>query len=481
MHEILLVEDSGSIAALYQTYLKDEPVSVSHVTRVDEALAYLQRRIPALILLDLNLPDQHGGSILREVHDHGWTVPIVVITGNGSVESAVEAMRLGAYDFLIKPTEKERLLTTVRNAIHFFTLNSQLKEFRKQKHKEGICGFIGASPIMQGVYHTLEQAASSTASVFVVGESGTGKELAAQALHSLSEREQQPFIAVNCAAIPKDLFESELFGHSKGAFTGASKDRLGAVRSANKGTLFLDEICEMPLDLQTKLLRFLQTGIVTPVGTDKGTQVDVRIVCATNRDPWVEVDEGNFREDLYYRLHVIPVMLPPLRQRGDDILLLARRFLKQFGREEGKSFAGFSAEAERMLKQYPWPGNVRQLQNVIRQICVMHPGGKIAKEQVPRLPSRTRAAVNSETTQPAQPTLTAMDTTPAPAPVEIPEPNEPIASLDPPSQGLNGSLAQMERNWIEQAIEQCDGNITKAAGLLDVSPSTIYRKLQSWQ
>ncbi|MBY6185524.1 sigma-54 dependent transcriptional regulator [Marinobacter hydrocarbonoclasticus] len=470
-HEVLLVEDSQSIASLYKAYLRDEPLSLKHVTSVADARACLEHRLPALVLLDLNLPDESGGQVLRWIHDRGLTLPVVVITGHGSVEHAVEAMRLGAYDFVTKPVEPARLKTTVHNALQFHALNAQLEAYQMPEKRQGFCGFVGASAVMQGVYRALEQAASSQAPVFVQGESGTGKELCAEALHLSSPRSEGPLIAVNCAAIPKDLFESELFGHVKGAFTGASKDRIGAVRQAHGGTLFLDEICEMPMDLQSKLLRFLQTGQVSAVGSDRIDTVDVRIVCATNRDPWEEVDAGRFREDLYYRLYVVPIVVPPLRQRGDDVLLLARRFLKHYGKEEGKAFAGFSAEAESLLKRYPWPGNVRQLQNVVRQICVMNPGGKIGKERIPPLPKRSMAGLVAAT------------------PVE----SQPIAEVPqiPPQQGQPAPeagqepelipLATMERQLIERAIDACEGNVTRAASLLDVSPSTIYRKLQAWQ
>ena len=299
----------------------------------------------------------------------------------------------------------------------------------------------------------LESAAASKATVFITGESGTGKEVCAETLHKLSPRHDKPLVVLNCAAIPRDLIESEIFGHIKGAFTGAVGDRVGAAERADGGTLFLDEICEMELDLQSKLLRFIQTGCFQRVGSSKQQQVDVRFVCATNRDPFAEVQAGRFREDLYYRLHVIPVVLPPLRERGEDVLQIARAFLRQFAAEEGKSFIGFSRECELILLDYAWPGNVRQLQNVIRNIVVLH---------------------EAELVQPAM--------LPSPLNQLIPQRQPEMA----PVVSANGDSVTIRPMWlvekevIEQAIASCGGNIPQAANLLELSPSTIYRKRLAW-
>lgn len=313
-------------------------------------------------------------------------------------------------------------------------------------------GFIGHSTAMQVVYRMIEQAASSKATVFVTGESGTGKEVCAQAIHKLSLRAQKPFIALNCAAIPKDLIESEVFGHVKGAFTGATSDREGAAMLANGGTLFLDEICEMDLALQGKLLRFLQTGEFNRVGGSKTEKVDVRIVTATNRDPLAEVEAGRFREDLYYRLHVVPIMLPALRERGEDVIEIALALLTTYSAEEKKAFTGFTPEVARMLQSYDWPGNVRQLQNIIRNIVVLHDGERVAPEMVP-------APVGGRWARPHGFKKTDFS-------------NASALGIRP--------LAQVEREAIEAAITACDGNVPKAAVMLGVSPSTIYRKRLVW-
>jgi len=314
-------------------------------------------------------------------------------------------------------------------------------------------GYIGSSTAMQVVYRMIEQAAASKATVFVTGESGTGKELCAHAIHKRSLRAAKPFVALNCAAIPKELIESEVFGHVKGAFTGATADREGAAMHANGGTLFLDEICEMDLGLQGKLLRFLQTGEFNRVGSSKTEKVDVRIVAATNRDPLAEVEAGRFREDLYYRLHVIPLMLPALRERGEDVIEIAMSLLTTYAVEEKRSFVGFTPEAARMLLSYDWPGNVRQLQNIIRNIVVMHDGELVTPDMVPAPVGGRWARPNGFKRPEAVHTGITLGIKP---------------------------LAQVERETIENAIELCEGNVPKAAVLLGVSPSTIYRKRLVW-
>ena len=323
----------------------------------------------------------------------------------------------------------------------------------------------------------IESAAPSKATVFITGESGTGKEICAGAIHQASSRRNGAFIAINCAAIPKDLIESELFGHIKGAFTGALAEREGAAELADGGTLFLDEICEMNLDLQSKLLRFIQTGSIQKVGSSKVKQVDVRFICATNRDPWKEVSKGHFREDLYYRLYVIPLTLPPLRERAEDVLDIAQSLLISFSKEEKKSFSSFSESVRSRLLSYYWPGNVRQLQNVIRNIVVLQDETEVTEDMLP-FPLNEDSNENIELNQLGY----------------IPE-----AGLLPNKKGLLFSreitskketktkkegieaLWMVEKRAIQTAIDACNGNIPQAAALLEVSPSTIYRKLQSWK
>ena len=273
---------------------------------------------------------------------------------------------------------------TSRNALERQKLQNLVATYRDEVGgRSRYHGFIGSAPIMQPIYRIIDSAASSKATVFITGESGTGKEVCAEAIHKASARRNKPFVAINCGAIPKDLIESEIFGHVQGAFTGATKDRDGAASRAHEGTLFLDELCEMEMNMQTKLLRFLQTSSFTKLGGAKLEKVDVRILCATNRDPMREVEEGRFREDLYYRLHVIPIHLPPLRDRDDDAIEIATVLLTQYAKEEGKQFKGFAADVEAMIRAYHWPGNIRQLQNVIRNVVVLNDGEYVTADMAP--------------------------------------------------------------------------------------------------
>ncbi|CZF86252.1 MULTISPECIES: quorum-sensing sigma-54 dependent transcriptional regulator LuxO [Grimontia] len=467
---ILMVEDTASVAALYKSYLNPLDVEVEIASTGEEAIYHFSSGSFSLVLLDLRLPDISGFDVLSKIREHHPDIPVVIMTAHGSIDAAVEAMRYGASDFLIKPCEADLLRVTVNNAL------KPKSKVGGQSPEGAYYGFIGHSVPMQAVYRVIDSAAPSKATVFITGESGTGKEVCAEAVHAASSRAKKPFVAINCAAIPKDLIESELFGHMKGAFTGAASEREGAAEMADGGTLFLDEICEMDLDLQSKLLRFIQTGTFQKVGSSKVKQVDVRFVCATNRDPWEEVLKGNFREDLYYRLHVIPLALPPLRERGEDVAEIAQSLLLMFAMEEGKDFRTFNAEVTGRLLSYEWPGNVRQLQNVIRNIVVLHNAREVTEQMLPP-PLNTVSGVKI-----ASPPVRATRQT-AIAPSRDDDFSVAPAFLD---QGVV-TKADIEPLWlvekraIQIAIDACDGNIPQAAGLLEVSPSTIYRKLQSWQ
>uniref|UniRef100_UPI003B9F59C1 sigma-54-dependent transcriptional regulator n=1 Tax=Aeromonas jandaei TaxID=650 RepID=UPI003B9F59C1 len=456
---VLLVEDTRSLAVVYEQYLRQDGYEVVLADCGQQALEVLLTSPPPVVLLDLELPDMSGMEILQQITEQQLPCAVVVITAHGSVDVAVEAMRLGAFDFLTKPFDSKRLCATARNALKHQQLSSLVAHYRENFERQSFFGFIGASMAMQAVYRIIESAAPSKATVFITGESGTGKEVCAEAIHQCSPRREQPFIALNCAAIPHDLMESEIFGHVKGSFTGAQGDRKGAASLADGGTLFLDEICEMDLDLQSKLLRFIQTGTLQRVGSGKLETVDVRFICATNRDPLLEVKAGRFREDLYYRLHVIPLYLPPLRERGEDILLLARSLLQNYAKEENKRFRDFDAAAARVLLDYPWPGNVRELQNVVRNIVVLNDKELVSPDILPPPLNgvRTLSVTAAATQQPAATSAT----------LAVGGPIRP--------------LWLVEKEVIEQAIASCDGNIPKAAALLEISPSTIYRKKQGWE
>ncbi|MFC3228906.1 sigma-54-dependent transcriptional regulator [Marinibaculum pumilum] len=457
---VLLVEDSLSLARVYQELIRRDGLSVSHVETGAEALEAIHRETPAVVLLDLHLPDMNGMEVLRAIHAGQLPCAVIVVTAHGSLKLAVEAMRHGAIDFLTKPFDAERLVVTLRNVLENRRLAALVDSYRETYDRSGFGGMLGSSLKMQAVYRIIESAAPSRATIFITGESGTGKELCAQAIHNMSPRGDGPFVPLNCGAIPGDLMESEIFGHRRGAFTGAVSDRAGAAERADGGTLFLDEICELPLELQTKLLRFIQSGTYTPVGGAEEQRTDIRFVCATNRDPAAEVRAGRFREDLYYRLHVVPVEMPPLRCRDEDIGMLAAHFLQRFAAEENRGFRRLDRQALAALAEYDWPGNVRQLQNVIRNAVVLHEGDVLTAGMLPALPTEPA---------PVRATPTALEATPA----------SPRAGTDAAT--AIRPLWQVEKDAIEQAMSLCEDNIAKAAALLEINPSTIYRKRQRWQ
>lgn len=472
---VLLVEDTLSLAALYGASLTQAGLPVDHVATGGEAIERLESGAYQVVLLDLQLPDINGFEVMRTLRERGIDVTTVVVTGQGSVTTAVEAMRRGAYDFLVKPVAAERMITTVRNAQERAMLQRTVEDLSPEIGAAGFFGFIGRSMIMRSVYRMIESVAKSRATVFITGESGTGKEVCADAIHRGGPRRDKPFIAINCAAIPKDLIESEVFGHIKGSFTGAITDRSGAAAQADGGTLFLDEICEMDTALQSKLLRFLQTGRIQPVGSTEQITVDVRVICATNRDPAQEVAAGRFREDLFYRLHVLPIHLPPLRERPGDVIDIATHFLHIYAREEGKPFQALSTEAQEVLTNYAWPGNVRELQNIVRNAVVLN-DGKVVTPEMLSLSSSDMDLVSIGATQHhvGQVREAAIGNM---APAATAEPQADDLAVTVP---LGLSLSQMERVVIEATIDMCDGSLPKAARILEVSPSTLYRKREIW-
>jgi|JI10StandDraft_1071094.scaffolds.fasta_scaffold08038_9 two-component system repressor protein LuxO len=454
---ILLVEDTMSLTVAYQSYLRGVGAKVSAADTGAKCLASIASAVPDVLVLDLGLPDMNGLDILRSVRKEHPAVSVVVITNNASLGTAVEAMRLGAFDYVVKPFNAERLNTTVRNALERTVLRQEVREIRKDISRETFHGFVGGSKPMQAVYRMIESAAPSKATVFITGESGTGKEVCAAAIHAESDRSQKPFVPLNCAAIPRELMESEIFGHVKGAFSGAVSDRTGAAMSAHGGTLFLDEICEMDMDLQAKLLRLLQSGTVQRVGANKAEPVDIRVVCATNRNPMEEVQAGRFREDLYYRLHVIPMHLPPLRERGADVAMISNFLLGKFAAEEGKEFDHFSPEAEARILAHAWPGNVRELQNAIRNAVVLNSGAVLEADMLPGwLGTVGKVVVEAPATPQSM------------IPVGMPMMHTSIAGIRP--------LWQVERDAIQEALRICDGNVTRAAAFLEIGASTLYRK-----
>ncbi|EMP4441878.1 sigma-54-dependent Fis family transcriptional regulator [Vibrio vulnificus] len=489
--KVLLVEDSTSLAILYKQYVKDEPYDIFHVETGRDAIQFIERNTPQLVILDLKLPDMSGEDVLDWINQNDVPTAVIIATAHGSVDIAVSLMNKGAEDFLEKPIKADRLKTSIAVHLKRAKLEHLVENMQSRFDRPRYHGFIGACLPMQAVYKTIDSVAPTTASVFINGESGTGKEVCAEAIHKQSLRKDKPFIAINCGAIPRDLMESEIFGHLKGAFTGATTDRKGAAMLANGGTLFLDELCEMELEMQKKLLRFLQTGTFTPLGGSKEIKVDVRIICATNREPLKEVEEGRFREDLYYRVHVVPIEMPPLRERGNDIVELANHFLKTYAKEDGKKFNSISKEAQSILKKYNWPGNVRQLQNIIRNIVVLNDDNQLNMEHLPaQLTTKPQTVKEpAKLSAPPQPVQAVIQ--------EMRNGHEALNhhSLETQTSKANplahnafhhsdGSIRpmwQIEREAIQNAIAFCDGNVISAAVMLELSPSTVYRKKQAWE
>ncbi len=466
----LLVEDTRSMAMMYQKLLERDGFNVTVAGTAAEGRAEIELGKHDVLLLDLMLPDGSGLDLLEYAGKQTPDTFSVVMTADGSINRAVEAMRLGAFDFMVKPFSESAFVASARNAAEA----KQNAVARKPEPTESkteapaFNGFIGVSPVMKSVYERIEQVGRSTATVFITGESGTGKEVCAQAIHRVSGRANKPFIALNCGAIPSELLESEVFGHLKGSFSGAISDQLGAARAAHGGTLFLDELCEMDLSLQTKLLRFLQTSTVTPVGATRPVPVDVRIICATNRDPAIEVRAKRFREDLFFRLYVVPIHLPPLRDRGTDIMVLARHFLKKFSKDEGKNLTDFDSLATANLMGMRWPGNVRQLENLMRMIAAVHEGPLVTNTMLPGELDTSIANTPSPSTAPSLTSETVV--------------SESVASLEKRITALVGEeLAVVERALIEATIASCGGSIPKASRILGVSPSTIYRRREAWE
>lgn len=500
--KVLLVEDSTSLAVLYKQYVKDEPYDIFHVETGTEAKIFIERHAPQLVILDLKLPDMPGEEVLDWISDNDIPTAVVIATAHGSVNIAVDLIQRGAEDFLEKPIQADRLRTSINLHLRRAKLENLVDNIQSKFDRNRFHNFIGSCLPMQAVYKIIDSVAPTTASVFISGESGTGKEVCAEAIHQESQRNGKPFVAINCGAIPRDLMESEIFGHVKGAFTGATTDRKGAAMQAHGGTLFLDELCEMELEMQKKLLRFLQTGTFTPLGGHREIKVDVRIICATNRDPLVEVEEGRFREDLYYRVHVVPIEMPPLRERGSDILTLANHFLKLYAKQDKKKFKSIDKETQTQLKRYPWPGNVRQLQNVIRNIVVLNNETSVTIEMVPppinrmdiATPKSVTSIRNVASPSVAAPQDTAVSETRLPpiTPEELlhtstihdhkmPAQHAPITPPLTTSDGAIRPMWQIEREAIQHAINHCDGNVLSAAVLLELSPSTVYRKKQAWE
>lgn len=436
------------------------------------------------VVLDLVMPDLDGLGVLARLREAGNSVPVIVQTAHGGIDNVISAMRAGAVDFVVKPVGAERLQVSLRNALEKSALEDELNRIkRSQSGTLTLKDIVTRSARMQGVLRTAEKAAASLIPVLIEGESGVGKELIARAIHGQGERRAKPFIAVNCGAIPDNLVESILFGHEKGAFTGATERHTGKFVEASGGTLFLDEVGELPAAAQVKLLRALQEGEVEPVGARKPVKADVRLISATNRNLIADVKSGRFREDLFYRLHVFPIAVPPLRERAEDIPDLVRHFLARITTEEGKRIRSVSAEALGLLARHRWPGNVRQLENAVFRAVVLAEGDSIGVDEFPQIAAQIAA-------QSGQPMPVAHLPDPAPPMVEVPSlldvgpgaaPSVPLAHgaltmLD--DHGDVRPLEQIEAECIRFAIAHYRGQMSEVARRLQIGRSTLYRKLE---
>src|SRR6185437_4458167 len=444
------------------------------------------------VILDLVMPNLDGLGALARLRHNAVTVPVIVQTAHGGIDNVVSAMRAGAIDFVVKPVGAERLHVSLRNALNTSALEGELNRIKRSR--SGTLGFadiITKSSIMQSVLRIAEKAAASTIPVLISGESGVGKELVARAIHGSGERRAKPFVSVNCGAMPENLIESILFGHEKGSFTGATERHTGKFVEASGGTLFLDEVGELPLSAQVKLLRAIQEGEVEPVGARKPVKVDVRIVSATNRDLIADVKLGRFREDLFYRLHVFPITVPPLRDRPADIPALARHFLALFAAEEGKRIRVIAPEAVRLLATYAWPGNIRQLENALFRAVVLADGDTLSPAEFPQIAAQVEISGDAPATTlpagiaaegesysegliveaaPLQPDVhTGATTAGAPAPESLP-------LLD--AAGDVRPLEEVEAELIRFAIAHYDGQMSEVARRLRIGRSTLYRKLE---
>jgi DNA-binding NtrC family response regulator len=444
--KILVIDDEPNMLTLFKRFLGRHGYDVTGVGNVAEGAAALQEQVFDVIISDLALPDGTGMDLLKTAQTAQPHAPFILITAYGSIESAVEAMKLGAYDYISKPFQNEEMRMLVEKAIQHSDLDRQVRQLRKEVGRRyGFENIIGKSKAMVALFDLVERIAATNSTVLITGASGTGKELFAKAIHYNSDRRERPFVAVDCGVIPENLIESELFGHTKGAFTGAHAAKRGLFAEANTGTIFLDEVGNLPLPLQAKLLRVLQEREVKPVGSTENIRVDVRVIAATKEDLRKAVATRTFRDDLFYRLSVIPIRIPPLRERREDIPLLVDHFLRKVCRANKIKVKEIDPSVLNNLIAYDWPGNVRELENLIERLVLISPGDLIGADLLP--PEISEQASNRK------------------ARVE---------------ETLSDRIADTEKEAILQALEKAGGNRTKAADILGISRAGLYNKLKEY-
>jgi two-component system nitrogen regulation response regulator NtrX len=450
---ILVVDDEAEIRRSVRMILEYEGHDVQEASSGPEALALVQRETPDLVFLDIKMPGMDGLEVLQKMREVNDALPVVIISGHATVSTAVEATKLGAFDFIEKPLSSERVLVTIRNALDQTRLadeNRSLKRAVEARHQ-----MVGESPALRHVWDAVKRAAPTNATVLLLGESGAGKELVARAIHRNSLRSRERFVQVNCAAIPEELIESELFGHEKGSFTGATEKQIGKFEQADRGTIFLDEVGDMSAKTQAKVLRVLQEGEVERLGSARTIKVDVRVIAATNKDLEAEIEKGNFREDLYFRLSVIPIRVPPLRDRRDDIPVLVRHFVDLFSRENNRRPQRFTPAALEYLQKARWKGNVRELKNTVERLLIMTPGDAIDVDDL-------REVVRMDAARPANSAGAAAE-----------------AEKERP-----GTLREFkelaEREFLVQKLRENGWNISKTAEVIGTPRSNLYQKLEQY-
>ena len=447
---MLVVDDEGDIRASLRMILEYEGYEVSEAGTGEEALQRLESQHPDAVVLDVKMPRMDGLEVLARVRESDATLPVIVMSGHGTIQTAVEATRLGAFDFLEKPLGRDRVLVVLRNALEQARLASENRDLKLTFDERFT--MVGTSAAIRRVQEAVALAAPTKASVLVTGESGTGKELVARAIHRNSPRADKPFVKVNCAAIPEELIESELFGHEKGSFTGATRDQAGKFSQADDGTIFLDEVGDMSLRTQSKVLRALQDGEIEPVGAAKSFTVDVRVIAATNKRLEDEIAAGRFREDLFFRLNVVPIEVPPLRDRREDIPGLVAWFAERFSREHGLKAKPFADDAIAALSGMPWRGNVRELRNAVERLLIMTPKDTIRAGDIP---------VGLGAGRPS-------------------DPAEPAAATAASARTLQDFKDAAERAFIVAKLVENDWNIAATAKAIDTPRSNLYKKLEAY-